>query len=105
MSLFDATVELNPHQIEARSSHCSRPSERSRTPRGRLRLRRCDVREQHQIQEKLHKLERQQRRQRQEIFVGDKIMEKRDLLVDQLATRLARRTDTEALFTLRWAVE
>ena len=62
--------------------------------------------EQHQIQEKIQKLERQQRRQRQEIFnVEDEIMEKRDHLIDSLEKRLAQRTETETLFTIRWAVE
>lgn len=61
--------------------------------------------EQHQIQEKIQKLERQQRRQRQEIFkVEDEIMEKRDQLIDQLEKRLAQRTATEKLFTIRWRV-
>ncbi|MCL4685663.1 DEAD/DEAH box helicase [Myxococcota bacterium] len=61
--------------------------------------------EQHQIQEKIQKLERQQRRQRQAIFqVEDEIMEKRDALIDQLEKRLAQRTATETLFTLRWTV-
>ncbi|MBI4528431.1 MAG: DEAD/DEAH box helicase family protein [Deltaproteobacteria bacterium] len=62
--------------------------------------------EQHQIQEKIRKLERHQRRQRQEIFkVEDNIMEKRDQLIDQLEKRVAQRTSTEALFTIRWAVK
>lgn len=61
--------------------------------------------EQHSIQEKIQKLERQQRRQRQEIFtVEDEIMEKRDSLIDQLERRLAQRTETETLFTIRWRV-
>lgn len=61
--------------------------------------------EQHQIQEKIQKLERQQRRQRQEIFkVEDEIMEKRDQLIDQLEKGLAQRTTSETLFTIRWAV-
>ena len=61
--------------------------------------------EQHAIQEKIQKLERQQRRQRQEIFtVEDEIMEKRDSLIDQLERRLAQRTETETLFTIRWRV-
>ena len=61
--------------------------------------------EQRQIQEKIRKLERQQRRQRQEIFrVEDEIMEKRDGLIDQLEKRLAQRTQTESLFSIRWAV-
>lgn len=61
--------------------------------------------QQHAIQEKLQKLERQQRRQRQEIFtVEDEIMVKRDSLIDQLERRLAQRTQTETLFTIRWRV-
>jgi hypothetical protein len=61
--------------------------------------------EQHQIQEKIQNLERQQRRQRQEIFkVEDQILEKRDQLIDQLEKRLAQRTARETLFTIRWAV-
>jgi hypothetical protein len=61
--------------------------------------------EQHTIQEKVQKLERQQRRQRQEIFtVEDEIMVKRDSLIDQLERRLAQRTETETLFTMRWRV-
>jgi len=61
--------------------------------------------EQHAIQEKLQKLERQQRRQRQEIFrIEDEIMEKRDQLIDQLEQRLAQRKHAETLFTIRWAV-
>ncbi len=61
--------------------------------------------EQHEIQEKLRKLERQQRRQRQDIFKAeDEIMEKRDQLIDALERRLAQRTQAETLFTLRWAV-
>lgn len=62
--------------------------------------------EQHEIQEKIQKLERQQRRQRQEIFKAeDEIMGKRDQLIDSLERRLAQRTETETLFTIRWAVE
>jgi hypothetical protein len=62
--------------------------------------------EQRSIQEKIQKLERQQRRQRQEIFtVEDEIMEKRDSLIDQLERRLAQRTETETLFTIRWLVD
>jgi superfamily II DNA/RNA helicase len=61
--------------------------------------------EQHGIQAKIQKLERQQRRQRQEIFtVEDEIMGKRDSLIDQLERRLAQRTETETLFTIRWRV-
>lgn len=62
--------------------------------------------EQHEIQEKLQKLERNQRRQRQDIFKAeDEIIVKRDGLIESLEKRLAQRTETESLFTLRWAVE
>jgi ERCC4-related helicase len=62
--------------------------------------------EQHEIQEKIQKLERQQRSQRQEIFkVEDEIMEKRDELIESLERRMAQRTETQTLFTIRWAVE
>jgi hypothetical protein len=61
--------------------------------------------EQHAVQEKIQKLERQQRRQRQDIFTAeDEIMEKRDGLIDQLERRLAQRTETETLFTIQWRV-
>jgi hypothetical protein len=61
--------------------------------------------EQHQIQENIQKLERQQRRQRQEIFsVEDEIMVKRDALIDSLEKRLTQHTHTETLFTIHWAV-
>ena len=61
---------------------------------------------QHETQEKIRKLERQQRRQRQEIFkVEDQIIEKRDQLIDSLERRLAQRIERETLFTIRWAVE
>ena len=61
--------------------------------------------EQHAIQEKIQKLERQQRRQRQDIFKAeDEIMKKRDALIESLEKRLAQHTETEALFTIRWAV-
>ena len=54
----------------------------------------------------MQKLEKQQRRQRQEIFnVEDEIMEKRDALIESLEQRLAQRTATEALFTIQWAVQ
>jgi hypothetical protein len=61
--------------------------------------------EQHAIQQKMQKLERQQRRQRQEIFqVEDEIMDQRDSLIESLERRLAQRTESATLFTVRWAV-
>ncbi|MFO0453914.1 MAG: helicase, partial [Pseudomonadota bacterium] len=61
--------------------------------------------EQKQLQDKIRRLEQQQRRQRQEIFqVEDEIMAKRDALIDQLERRLAQRTEAETLFTIRWRV-
>jgi hypothetical protein len=62
--------------------------------------------EQHSIQQQIQKLEKQQRRQRQEIFkVEDEIMEKRDSLITSLERRLAQNTTTEELFTIHWAVK
>jgi ERCC4-related helicase len=61
--------------------------------------------EQHAFQEKLRALQKQKRRQRQEIFkVEDEIMEKRDGLIDALERRLAQTTASEPLFTIRWNV-
>ena len=61
--------------------------------------------EQHAIQQQLQKLEKQQRRQRQDIFKAeDAIMEKRDSLIESLERRLSQHTATEALFSIRWAV-
>ena len=72
----------------------------------RLARQATTLEEQHEIQQKIQKLERQQRRQRQEIFkVEDEIMAKRDALIEALEKRLAQSTETETLFTIRWAVE
>jgi hypothetical protein len=61
--------------------------------------------EQHDLQQKLQQLERAQRRQRQEIFrVEDEIMEKRDLLVDELEKRMTRDSQLETLFSIHWRV-
>jgi hypothetical protein len=61
--------------------------------------------EQHDIQQRIQKLEKQQRRQRQEIFqVEDSIIEKRDGLIDSLEKRLTQKTESERLFTIEWAV-
>ncbi|MDZ7617202.1 MAG: ATP-dependent helicase, partial [Patescibacteria group bacterium] len=61
--------------------------------------------EQHRIQEEIRKLEKVKRRQRQEIFkVEDDIIDKRDVLISSLEKRLAQRTATETLFTIRWSV-
>lgn len=62
--------------------------------------------EEHEIQEKIRKLERRQRQQRQDIFKAeDEIIVKRDQLIDSLEQRMAQQTETETLFTIRWAVE
>lgn len=61
--------------------------------------------EQHEIQQRIQKLEKQQRRQRQEIFqVEDSIIEKRDGLIESLEKRLAQKTESERLFTIEWSV-
>ena len=62
--------------------------------------------EQHGIRQQLQKLEKQQRRQRQDIFKAeDEIMEKREPLIESLERRRAQNSATETLFTIRWAVE
>lgn len=64
------------------------------------------LQEQHEIQEKMRKLEHVQRRQRQDIFKAeDEIMGKRDALIESLERRLAQRTEIETLFSIQWAVE
>lgn len=64
------------------------------------------LQEQHEIQEKMKKLEHVQRRQRQDIFKAeDEIMEKRDALIESLERRLSQHSASEALFTIRWTVE
>jgi hypothetical protein len=61
--------------------------------------------EQKEIQDKLKKLDQQQRRQRQQIFARlDEISTKRDALIDELEARLAQKTERETLFTIRWRV-
>ena len=61
--------------------------------------------EQHAIQERIAKLERQLRRQRQEIFeIEDDVKEKREQLIEQLTRRMTQRVQTEILMTLTWAV-
>ena len=61
--------------------------------------------EQQTIQERIAKLERLQRKQRQEIFdVTDAIQAKRERLIDQLTQRMTQQVQTEHLFTLQWTV-
>lgn len=72
----------------------------------RLARQATTLQEQHEIQEKMQKLEHIQRRQRQDIFKAeDEIMEKRDALIESLERRLAQRTETETLFSVQWVVE
>jgi len=57
------------------------------------------------VQEKIQKLEREQRRRRQEIFqTEDEIHARRDELIAALERRVAQTTSVERLFTLRWTV-
>jgi hypothetical protein len=61
--------------------------------------------EQQVIQERIAKLERQQRKQRQEIFqVEDEIHDKRDQLIEELTRRMAHSASSEPLFTIAWQV-
>jgi len=60
---------------------------------------------QHEIQQKIAELEKRKRRQRQQIFdVEDEIIGRRDRLIGDLEKRLAQKTSTAPLFTLRWSV-
>lgn len=62
--------------------------------------------EQHTAQEKIRELEKQMRRQRQQIFdVEDEIVAKRDALIAGLEKRLSQRTSTDHLFTVQWVVQ
>lgn len=61
--------------------------------------------EQQALQEKIVRLERQQRKQRQGIFqVEDEIRDKRDALITQLTHRMTQKLATETLFTIAWTV-
>ncbi|HED00905.1 MAG TPA: hypothetical protein ENN18_11105 [Proteobacteria bacterium] len=61
--------------------------------------------EQHKIQEQIRDLEKKKRRQRQSIFdIEDEIVGKRDALIEALERRMAQKTTTEELFTIRWTV-
>lgn len=57
------------------------------------------------IQHKIQNLEKLQRKQRQDIFKAeDEIMEKRDILIDQLEKRLSSKQEKEILFVAKWKV-
>jgi ERCC4-related helicase len=57
------------------------------------------------LQEKIARLERQQRKQRQEIFqIEDDIRDKRDQLITQLSQRMTQSVTTEAIFTITWEI-
>lgn len=61
--------------------------------------------DQKQSQEKLKQLERQQKRQRMEVFdIEDEIADKRDELIAALEKRMKQRTEVTELFTVRWQV-
>ncbi|WHZ40216.1 hypothetical protein QNM34_19730 [Rahnella bonaserana] len=63
------------------------------------------IEEQKQNLEKLKLLERQQKRQRMEIFdIEDEISYKRDQLISALEERMKQKTEIAELFTIRWKV-
>ena len=63
------------------------------------------LQEQHEIQQRIQRMEKQQRRLRERIFkVEDEIAEKRDELIGGLQRRMRQRTEVVPLFTIRWAV-
>lgn len=63
------------------------------------------LKEQHDLQENIAKLEKKKRKLREKIFdTEDQIAEKRDRLIDALSHRLKQKTKTTTLFTIRWKV-
>ena len=103
MSLFDAKVDLNFHQIEAALFALRSPLSKGVILADEVGLGKT-------IEAGLvicqYWAERQRHRQQQEIFkVEDEIMTKRDALIDDLEKRLAQKTATEQLFTIRWVVK
>ncbi|NBO41628.1 MAG: DEAD/DEAH box helicase [Betaproteobacteria bacterium] len=61
--------------------------------------------EQQTLQERIAKLEKQKRRQQQEIFdVSDEIQDKREALIDELTRRMTQRVSSENLFTVVWSI-
>jgi len=61
--------------------------------------------EQKRLQEEIKGLERQQRRQRQDIFdVEDEIEAKRDQLIEALEKRMKQKTLIHPLFRIRWQI-
>ncbi len=57
------------------------------------------------LQEKIVRLERQQRKQRQEIFqIEDDIRDKRNQLISQLSQRMTQSVSTEEIFTITWEI-
>lgn len=79
--------------------------------RAEIRALRRDVRmaatvqEQHEIQERLRDAEKKKRRARNRINeVEDEVDEKRIAIIESLENKLTQKTETEALFTIRWKV-
>jgi len=63
------------------------------------------VEEQKSAQEGIKQLERQQRRQRQEIFdVEDEIESRRDSLIESLEQQMHQRSSSHQLFRVRWKI-
>lgn len=63
------------------------------------------IKEQHNLQEEIAKLERKKRALRERIFdIEDEIAEKRDRLVESLEKRMQQKTTVTPVFTIRWSV-
>jgi hypothetical protein len=64
-----------------------------------------NLEEQQATQQRIADLEKKKRRQRQQIFdVEDEIIGRRDRMIGDLEKRLAQKTSSAPLFTLRWSV-
>jgi hypothetical protein len=119
----DATVA---HSLETNNKHFSEARDRLdrwaddmvqgaeqalRNTREQIRIVQREARqattleEQQTLQERIAKLERQQRRQRHEIFdVEDQVKEKRDQLIEELTRRMSQKVETQHLLTIAWSV-
>jgi hypothetical protein len=104
-ALFDACVDLNPHQIEAALFALRSPLSKGVLLADEVGLGKT-IEEQHGLQEEIVGLERKKRTLRERIFdIEDEIAEKRDRLVESLEKRMQQKTTVTPVFTIRWSVQ